>query len=108
MGKLDEVIQVNLRLTRRLHGRLERSAERRNGSLNGEMVLRLEASFEHEDLKPVLVAIIDRQKRMGGVLADAFRDRLAARRADEEIDDIVEQWAELVRDYFGRPDGAAR
>jgi hypothetical protein len=108
MSKLDEIIQVNLRLTRRLHGRLERSAERRNASLNGEMVWRLEASFEYEDLKPVLVAVIDRQKRSGDVLAGFIRDRIRSMQPNEDIADVADQICERIRDFFGRPDGAAR
>jgi hypothetical protein len=115
MGKLDEVIQVNLRLTRRLHGRLERSAERRNSSLNGEMIWRLEASFEYEDLKPVLTtfaaehaAVINRQKQSGGVLAGLIRDRVRSMQPNEDIADVADEICEWVRDYFGRPDGAAR
>ena len=114
MSKLDEVIQINLRCTRRLQGRLERAAQRRNGSVNGEMVLRLEASFEAEDFKLVLTelaaehaATIARQKQSGDVIASFIRDRIRSMQPNEDIADVADQICEPRQRLF-RPAGWSR
>jgi len=49
-----EVMQVNLRLTGELHGQLVNEAQRNKQSLNQEMLIRLQRSFERDKADELL------------------------------------------------------
>ena len=64
------VIQVNLRMTKDLHKRLVREAKRARRSLNQEMVLRLEQTFQ----RVAADAILEQARSMKDGVEQLYRD----------------------------------
>jgi hypothetical protein len=57
--KPTDIIQLRLRLPDRLRQQIEKEAKARESSLNREMVRRLEASFDNENLQAIIQSAID-------------------------------------------------
>jgi hypothetical protein len=80
--KLTDVVQAGLRVRESLRRRLEKEAEKRGASINHEMVMRLERSFEADTAMSIdasaghlanLVARLDAREHEANKLGDLVR-----------------------------------
>jgi hypothetical protein len=75
--KAADVVNITLRLRETLRKRLERASERSERPLNGEIVARLEQSFETED--KIALVTEEQQKNLRLILASLANGRYASR-----------------------------
>jgi hypothetical protein len=95
---LTDKAYFTFRIRENLRRRLEKAAQRSGTSMNIELAARLEASFQNEDLVPVLNALVAKEARAGGIVADMVTRELRALGIDHaKVDEV----AGLIRAYMG-------
>jgi hypothetical protein len=78
-------VKLNLRFTEGLRARLEKQAQRNNHSLNGEIVYRLERSFEQADQIAIFRETMEKHMEESRNLYDQSIENLRKQLADEQL-----------------------
>jgi hypothetical protein len=97
--KATELRPVMTRIPEGLRRRLERAASNNDRSMNAEIMSRLEESFEHESLIPILNAMVLKEARAGTVVAGWLAQELRKQGLGESA---VNKIADLVKAYMGK------
>jgi hypothetical protein len=97
----NDIVQIGLRLRESLRRKLEREADNHRISLNAEIVLRLQDSFEERDARRSLHSIVTQMDRAwsqyehylaASRLEDELFEALMEERVPEEIIKLLEEW----------------
>jgi hypothetical protein len=105
--KPHDIVHINLRLPESLRGKIERAAKKHHVSINNEMRLRLEDSFEKPEAarRPLSDIVMDMEMHWGRYadrflcldLAEQLANAVLAQ--DPQAADLARWWLDRVRMY---------